>query len=38
MDDPSLILYPKLTEDVPIETQRVVVQLYEHFTGSRLLV
>ena len=37
LDDPSLIGYPKPTEEAPIETQRFVVQLYEHFTGKRLL-
>jgi len=37
MQDPSLNGYPKPSEDVPIETQRFVVQLYEHFTGLRLL-
>ena len=37
LDDPSLIGCPKPTEDVAIETQRFVVQLYEHFTGKRLL-
>lgn len=37
MQDPSLTGYPKPSEDVPIETQRFVVQLYEHFTGLRLL-
>ena len=37
MDDPSLVGYPKPSEDVPVETQRFVVQLYQHFTGKRLL-
>lgn len=37
LEDPSLVGYPKPTESVPIETQRFVVQLYEHFTGKRLL-
>ena len=37
LDDPSLVGYQKPTEDVPIEAQRFVVQLYQHFTGKRLL-
>ena len=37
LDDPSFDGYQKPTEDVPIETQRFVVQLYQHFTGKRLL-
>ncbi len=37
LDDPSLVGYQKPTEDIPIEAQRFVVQLYEHFTGKRLL-
>ncbi len=37
MQDPSLTGYPKPSDNVPIETQRFVVQLYEHFTGKRLL-
>ena len=37
MEDPSLTGYPKPSQEVPIETQRFVVQLYEHFTGLRLL-
>ena len=36
-EDPGLSRYPKPIEEVPIETQRYVVQLYEHFTGKRLL-
>ena len=36
-DDPSLVGYQKPTEDMPIEAQRFVVQIYEHFTGKRLL-
>ena len=37
LDDPVFVDYPKPTESVPIETQRFVVQLYEHFTGKQLL-
>lgn len=37
MDDPSLVSYLKPTEDIPIEVQRFVVQIYERFTGKRLL-
>ena len=37
LDDPSLVGYQKPTKDMPIEAQRFVVQLYEHFTGKRLL-
>jgi hypothetical protein len=37
LDDPSFDGYQKPTEDVPIEAQRFVVQLYQHFTGKRLL-
>jgi transcriptional regulator with XRE-family HTH domain len=37
LDDPSLVGYQKPDLDLPIETQRFVVQLYEHFTGKRLL-
>ena len=37
LDDPVLLDYQKPTEEVPIETQRFVVQLYQHFTGKRLL-
>ena len=37
LDDPSLGAYQKPVEDVPIETQRFVVQIYEHYTGKRIL-
>ena len=37
LDDPVFVDYPKPVESVPIETQRFVVHLYEHFTGKQLL-
>jgi len=37
MDDPGLVSYQKPADDLPIDAQRFVVQMYEHFTGKRLL-
>ena len=37
MDDPDLMGYHRPTDDLPIDAQRLVVQLYEHFTGKKLL-
>ena len=37
VDDPELDDYPRPSEAAPIDLQRFIVQLYEHYTGKRLL-
>ena len=37
VEDPELGAYPKPSEAAPIELKRFVVQLYEHYTGRRIL-
>ena len=37
MDDPELEVFEKPSEVAPIDLKRYVVQLYEHYTGKKLL-
>ena len=37
MDDPELEVFEKPSEAAPIDLKRYVVQLYEHYTGKKLL-
>ena len=37
MDDPELETFDKPSEAAPIDLKRYVVQLYEHYTGKKLL-
>ena len=37
VDDPELDDYPRPSEAAPIDLQRFIVQLYEHYTGKRIL-
>ena len=35
--DPDLYRYTTPNEDIPLEIQKYIVQLYEHYTGKKLL-
>ena len=37
LTDPHLALYEKPAEAPPVDTQKFVVKLYEHYTGKKLL-